>query len=305
MSLVQEQRSVARHPARRLVIPIEDISSSREDVYIGDRLRKSTATSVVLLDADTLACCHFNGCRMFLIRFDLERGSHTILDTIDTTFKGERCETDLMGGDGAGRLVTSNFFQQTCSLYRRDGDRLQFVKDLGYSTGDRVHGVKFYAPDVVAVTGRYDAGGVHFFDCNTLERRFFLKARGLSVQDACFPRATRAIIVSVHGSPQLYRPREIYSSVVHIVDFDMSKAASRVVRKRIFPAAHFDAIAFCDGRVFITDQYNNLVLVLDSETLEQSAALEGYDFAHGLDVNFNMVAASNYGNNTIEIRSLS
>ena len=289
--------------APRLVIPIEELPSSREDVYIGERVRKSTATSVVLLDATTLACCHFNGCRMFLIRFDLERGTHTLLDAIDTVFNGQRCETDLMSGDGAGRLVTTNFFQLTCSLYQRVGDRLQFVRDLAYRAGNRVHGIKFYDPDMVAVTSRYGAGGVHFVDLNTMQRRFFLGAPGLSVQDVCFPNPSRAITVLVDGSPQ-FTPRRIYSSVVHAIDFSIKARTGKVVRERIFKAAHFDNVVLYQDRLFITDQYNNVVVVLDPETLEQVDALDGYDFPHGLDANFGMVAVSNYGTNTVEIRSL-
>lgn len=107
--------------AKKLVIPMENLASPRKDVYIGERVRQSTTTSVIFLDANTIACCHFNGCRMFLIRFDLGRGTFKVIDSIDTVFGGEKVETDLMGGDGTGNLVTTNFFQNTCSLYRREG----------------------------------------------------------------------------------------------------------------------------------------------------------------------------------------
>jgi hypothetical protein len=290
--------------SRRIVIPIEDLHSAHEDVYIGERLRKSTATSVVLLDANTLACCHFNGCRMFLIRFDLERGTYTLLDSIDTVYKGTRCETDLMTGDGTGGLVTTNFFQLTCSLYQRSGDSIKFVRDIAYNAGDRVHGVKFYGPNIIAVTSRYGAGGVHFFDSNTLERRFFIAARGISVQDVCFPNPSRAIMISTLGSPQLFTPRPIYSSVIHVVDFDFKGRKGAVVKQKTFEAAHFDNIVLHGNRVFITDQYNNVVLALDSETLESVDAFDGYDFPHGLDINFGLLAVTNYGANTVEIRPL-
>lgn len=54
----------------------------------------------------------------------------------------------------------------------------------------------------------------------------------------------------------------------------------------------------------MTDQFNNAVLVCDETDLDVMEKYEGFDFPHGIDVAGNMLAVSNYGSNTIEIRTM-
>jgi len=286
-----------------LVIPLPRLQSKLPPVYVGDRVRESTATSVVLLDGQTLACCHFNGCRIFLVRFDLTLGSYEIVASADTTFAGVPTETDLMAGNGNGGLVASNFFPKACSLYQVDGHEVRLVKDIPYSTADFVHGVKFYRADVVALTSRYTSGGVHFLDTRTGRCVYRLGVPKLSVQDVCFLSDTRMIIVSTRGSPALVS-KQIYGSVFHVVDFDVVRGKASKVGQFEFGAAHFDNIVMYRNVLYVTDQYNNRVVELDPENLKPLGHHSGYAFPHGLDVNFDILAVTNYGTNTVELRPL-
>jgi hypothetical protein len=287
---------------QRLHIKLSEISSERVPVYIGARVRDSTMTSVTLLDANTLACCHYNGKRMFLLRFDLDAGSCRILDQTATTFGGLACETDLMAGDGRGHLVTSNFYQYTSTLYRRDGDRLKRVRDLAYNAGHWVHGIKFYRHDTVAITSRAHRAGVHFFDLESGQLRYLLPTPGLHAQDICFLSETRLVLVADHGAPGL-KPQAIYSSEIQIVDFDIATRRCRTVLRKVLPNSHLDSIVAHQGLLYITDQYNGAVRVIDAQDLEPVALLEGYNFPHGLDLRGNLLAVTNYGDNSIDLRS--
>lgn len=289
--------------AKKLIIPLAEIESSRELVYVGDHVRASTATSVVLLDANTLACAHFNGCKMFLVRFDVNNGTYEFLDSCDTTFNGQKSETDLMATDGHGNLAASNFFHRACTLYRYENNQIHYVADLPCSIRNFVHGVKYYNENILAVTARGQSGGVHFIDRNTHKHVFRVAAPGLSVQDVCFLSDNRLVMISGHGSPKLHSA-EIYSSVLHVIDFNISEVKLSIIAKMDFAATHLDNIVCYAGRLYFTDQYNNKVICLDADTLAPLNDIVDYDFPHGIDVNYGIIAVTNYGSNTIEIRSL-
>lgn len=294
--------SLARQ-SQRLIIPLERIQSTNAPVYVGDHVRDSTATSAVILNDNTLACCHFDGRRIFLIRFDIERRTYSLLHSLDTTYGGRPCETDLMAGDGAGNLVTTNFFLNTCSIYRFENDRIRFIRDLGYDAGNRVHGVKFFSPDIIAVTSRGRSGGVHFFDVGSSAPVFVLSTPGQGAQDLCFLSSNRLVMISTLGHPALHA-RQIYSSVIQLIEFSIYSDKASLLRRRELRSTHLDSIVMYQDRLYVTDQYNNKVIVIDPVTLDEVDTYQGYDFCHGIDVNFGVLAVSNYGDNTIVLQSI-
>ncbi len=288
---------------KKLVIPISEMESYAEMVYVGDRPRPSSTTSVYLLDPNTLVCCHFDGCKILLVRFDLDRGSCRFLQCSDTTFNQERVQTDLLAGDGNGNLAVSNGHKQTCTLYRYENEQIKFVRDLGPKLGDFAHGIKFYTPDIVAVTSRGDCGGTYFIDCKTGKIVYKLPAPGISVQDVCFLSGNRAAILYAMGSPS-YDSGEIYSSLLKIIDFKFGGGNAQVLKEKTFKDAHIDCITSHENRLYFTDQYNNKVIVCDAENLDVLDEIGGYDFPHGIDVNYDILAVTNYGSNTVELRTL-
>jgi len=286
-----------------MVIALEGFSSKNPPVFIGERARRSTATSVVLLDPTTLACCQFDGCRMSLVKFDLGAGTSSVVGSIDTIFGGKRCETDLMTWDGRGNLMTTNFYQQTCSLYRYEEGQIRFVRDLAYQAGDRVHGIKFADSKTAAVTSRGKAAGVHFFDLESLRRVFLVPSRGESGQDLCFTEEGRLALITTLGHPSLFAV-PIYSSRIYLIEYDVASGRFAVTARREFKTSHFDNMVCYAGRLYVTDQYNERVVTLDARSLEPTGDLWGYTFPHGLDANFGIIAVTNYGNNTLSLKKL-
>ena len=291
------------HSSISLSIPLENLASTRADVFVGDKKRSSTATSVRLLDENTLACCHFNGCKMYLIRFNLNAQSYEVLDSIETTFQGLKCETDLMGSDDNGNIIVSNFFEHSCLLYRRDGDKLSFVKDLDYSAGNFVHGAKLWGTDTACVTTRGETGGIHFFDIETCKRKFIIPTPGLGVQDLCILPDKKIVMIANTGHPSL-EASNTYSAMAMILEKGTDKGKINIIAKATFEKSHFDNVVFYKGKLFITDQYNNCVVVLQASNLSKFGSYGNFDFPHGVDANYNVLATTNYGKNTVEIRSL-
>lgn len=86
-----------------------------------------------------------------------------------------------------------------------------------------------------------------------------------------------------------------------MIEFDINQKTHKCLREILYPKCHFDCIVAHDDRLYVTDQFNNLVKIYDSSDLMQIGELSGFDFPHGLDINHGMMAVTNYGSNTIDI----
>ena len=284
-----------------LKIPLGDLNK-KVNVYIGDKYRESSATSVSFLSDKSLVCCVFIDCTMYSIEFDFEDKTYEIIKKIPTTFNGEVTQTDLMSSLEDGTLAVSNFFDHSASIYKHNkGGEIYHLHDVPYVMGDRVHGVKFYDENTLALTCRNDSGAIVFVDIESGKEVFHINMKGFSVQDICFISDNHFVIISTLGSPKL-NPFEMYDSVLH--EMKLVDKEIKIIKKTVFQKAHLDNIVKYDSKFYITDQFNNKVLVLDMNTLSLIDEITGYDFPHGLDVKFGLIAVTNYGSNTIDIRKL-
>jgi hypothetical protein len=272
-------------------------------VFIGDRGRLSTATSVALLDKNTIACAHFSGKKLYVYRFDIKKQSYEIISSIDTSYNGESCKTDLMTSNVHGKIVTTNFFNHTCTMYQYDGKNVKHIRDLNYSAGEVVHGVKFYKNDILAVTSRRHSAGIHFFHVDDVNYNFIIQTPGKSVQDICFISDHRLVMISTTDSPKL-KSNAMWSSVIDVIDFDLECCAATLVHSKEFSNVHLDNIVLYESNLYITDQYGDSVIVYDSSSFELIGRHTGFSFPHGIDVKHGMMAVTNYGRNSVEIRTI-
>ena len=81
-----------------VIIKLEEMNSN--PVFIGKKSRMSSATSVVFLDENTIACAHFSAEKIYIYRFDLDKNIYEKISELDTTYNGIKCKTDLMTHDG-------------------------------------------------------------------------------------------------------------------------------------------------------------------------------------------------------------
>jgi 6-phosphogluconolactonase (cycloisomerase 2 family) len=289
--------------SKTLTIPIDDIKTPKPTVYIGNKGRHSTATSVALMKPDVLVVCHFDGCRMFALHFDIESGAYRKISELPTTFSGKPCETDLMAANEDGLIATSNFYLNTCSRYQFDQDGISFLRDLPYDATDRVHGIKFYKKNVIALTTRGKVAGVHFFDTENCTPTYQIRIPNQSVQDVCFVKDGLAVILSTHGHPNL-RPFKIYNSSLYLVRFHYGNPSLSVLAEKTLKDSHLACVSLHGNYLFVTDQFNNAVRVFEAQDLNEITQIKGYDFPHGCDTKFNILAVTNYGNNTVTLSKI-
>lgn len=293
-----------RSPDGPFFIDLPDLTGrGLRPVYLERSSRYAAATSVKLLDPETLVCASFLEKTLYLVRFDARRRTHRILCGIPTTWRGVPVETDLADADPTGTdVVLSNFHHGSFTHYRREGDRLVHVRDLDTGVRAKVHGVRFLGRNVFAGTLGSAPTGVCFFDLDhglpILRLDLPLKA-----QDAAFLSDREMLVMAVHGAPRRERQKP-YASSIFRIRFDLAARKAEVGDSRRWEDTHFDACVLHAGRLYLTDQRNDCVRILDPATLADVDRIGGYDFPHGLDVAFGLIAVSNYGSNALDIRPL-
>jgi hypothetical protein len=288
-----------------LQIPLEDLQEPQwQALYVGDRPRYATAGSVRFVDARTLVCCSLLARKIYLIRFDLRGRSFEVLDRADTTYAGIATETDLCDVDGRGHVVTSNCEGAAMSLYRLVGDKICFTRDLPTDLpGNFCHGVRFCGPDVVVATALRDPRGAHFFDLKTMRRLLYIKTDRLP-KDICFLPGGRAILITTEGAPLPEKSRARRVSENLLVKFDLVRGTWDLVARQTYDAGQLDSAVVRDDRLFAVDSHGGRILIIDTRTLQQVGQIGGFDFPHGVDVNYGMMAIACYGTNSIHVRPL-
>ena len=126
----------------------------------------------------------------------------------------------------------------------------------------------------------------------------------LKTQDVDFLSEREMIVLAVHGAPRRGK-QEPYGSDLCRITFDPATGRSEPGPRRTFEDTHFDACVLHAGRIFLTDQRNDCVRLFDPVTLESIGEIGGYDFPHGIDIDFGLLAVTNYGANTIALRPIS
>lgn len=287
-----------------LQIKLDDMNPyGHQALFIGGLSRLATATSVKILDRDTIACCHFIGRKIYLIRIGRDLSGWQVLDCTDTVFNGKPEVTDLCDADADGNIIVSHFHRHECSQYQRVGERILFVRDLPFNVGDFVHGVKFYRPDVIAITVvRGPFTGVNFYSLRSMERLLHVPMP-VKTQDVAFLSDRSMVVITAAGAPKR-QAQALYPTGIHRVNFSLEEQAHEIVAGASFEGCHFDSVVHHEGRLYVTDQGNDCVRILDPVDLGQIGEIRGYDFPHGLDIRHGMIAVTNYGNNTVDIRRL-
>ncbi|MDZ7736246.1 MAG: hypothetical protein U5P41_09205 [Gammaproteobacteria bacterium] len=71
-------------------------------------------------------------------------------------------------------------------------------------------------------------------------------------------------------------------------------------------SGHIDNLAYRDGVFYATDQYYSKVINyrIERDRIKQVGEMIGYDFPHGLDIRDDLLAVSNYGDNSVVINRL-
>ncbi len=292
-------------------LPSHNNSQHPNPFYVGNRARFAYCSGVQFVGSDRLVTVSTLGQRMYLIRFDANRGTSTIVAQIPTTDGDRDVSADLIDCDGNDRLLTSNCEHSSVSLYKIVGDRIEFTRSI--STGDPdhgyCHGARFVPglPDTVCATITTGRPRVDFLSVSTgCVLRTFPDA-GWCPKDVAFLGSGRMVVVSSSENVGQV-PSATPASKLAIVDLLDPEQNFKIIDSVVLPNVTADGCHTHEGTLYLSDQGADSVLSFDiaGDRFRQLTTFEGYSFPHAVDVSMDgsLLAVANYGTNEIRIRSL-
>jgi hypothetical protein len=107
-------------------------------------------------------------------------------------------------------------------------------------------------------------------------------------------------VLVTDGSPDRH-VQELYSSSALLVDFDLRAGSYEIVRRATYRGGQIDAGVVRAGCLHAVDSYRGTIIESDAGTLETIRETGGYNFPHGIDIGYGMMAVTSYGDNSIDI----
>jgi hypothetical protein len=220
---------------------------------------------------------------------------------MDTVYSGSIVQTDLCDTDGHGNIITSNCEGGNMSLYRIVGYKIHYERDLFTALhGDYCHGARFCGPNVVVATALRDPRGVHFYDAQSMKKLLYVSTKRLP-KDVCFLPDTRAVLITTDGAPLPKESGVRGASELQLIKYDLAQGTSTVVDQQMCAARQLDAVSLYEDRLYVSDSHGDCILVINTGTLRQVNQIDGYDFPHGVDARYGILAVTCYGTNSIHV----
>jgi hypothetical protein len=281
---------------------------------VRDKTRNSGLTSVCFVDDDTLLCADFNDKRLYLA--SIAGGRLDILQTHPTLIAdGTPVQTDLMDYRD-GRIVVSNFYQGSISLYRLNGTTIAFERELNLNDYKGLHGVRFIpgAPDLVWLTYCGNRNKCHQIVDLMTDTVLHQIETDQQCQDVAFVGGhavvfarTDHIFVGTTKARLFSRKWWMFATAyVYRMPEDIRGEPPAFV-SRWKGKGHIDAVKAHDGRIYAANQYLDRVDVFTLSATGQLSldrTIDGLKMPHGLDVRGKRLAVTNYADQTLRVMAL-
>jgi hypothetical protein len=316
-------------------IPLESLNRSKYGyMYLVDRKRVATATSIKFLDKNHFIVCSLVGMKMYLYHFDYNNQTYELLDQIDTTYNNKCVVTDLCDYNSNNNLIAlTNFDEGTQTLYKvTDNKKLSHYKDVTNfypKTRQYCHGVKFITDNIICVTGNRihnlsfinlsnsdpnsdpnsDTNDTVIYNITYLSN---YNPKDLAVIDSnhIVVTYTTSKVKNLAAIDAKYHARIVYYY------YDLLNKSHNPLDYYDIIDCHSDCIQYTNtnGIIIMNDQLTDSVhiLTIKDHKLVYLKKLQGFNMPHGLsilsdtDTDTNQIlAVTNYGNNTVKMVSLS
>lgn len=287
-------------------IRIEQSNRANHSVlFVANRERLATATGVIFIDTSRMIAMHLVGQSMHLLEYDSNDFSSKQIDCIDTVFNGEPTISDLLDFDGSETVLASNFRACSGTLYKVNGNKLVHFRDLPLPEGSgRCHGARFYDQRTACLTT--DANKLFFIDVSSAEvvteidTPFYIK-------DLCFVDDQIVVAAFALGAPN-HQEASSYASGLLYLSLNVARSELIVIDTIFLRPCAFDAICIDKntGRLYVTDQFGDRLIVAEvrDKKLAIVGEIGGFNFPHGIGIDGNTMAVTNYGDSTVSILNI-
>lgn len=283
-------------------------------VTIRDRPRVSGLTSVRWISNDRMVCCDFNERAIYLV--DRQENGFKFVDVKPTvSANGQSVCTDLCDYHD-DRIIVSNFFQGTTSLYRIVDDSIVFEKELILNKFKGIHGVRFIPNYSNLVWLSYCGRGnkcLQIVDIDA-EKVLWTINTNEQAQDVAFvgsyalmaartAHITEGIVSERSAAPL----KEMYVTTYLYKLPDDLRQSPPILINSWRGEGHLDAMKEFGSFILAANQYLNRVDIFSvaEEKVKLVNSIPGFNMPHGLDINKkNELAVTNYGDQTLRIIQL-
>lgn len=276
----------------KIEMPRKELTIAPE-VTVGNRKRFSTATAVAFITDTLFVSAAFNSRKLYLVEITAE--GHNVLQEVKT-----KHSPDLMKYKD-GVILTSDYPHGEpnghASIYDFIDGKIVFRKEIAV-INTKVHGCEIVDKDTIIVTSNSDHNrGIMFLNIanGTLKQNF----NNLQhyPKDVCIIGDV-LFTVCAASLPQIGQTTVIKESIVYAFD----KNTFEKIDEATFHG-QTDSIVVNGEDGFITVQGDDTVVhfkFVDNK-LHIEKRISGFNFPHGIDYKNNMIAITNYGDNTIRI----
>lgn len=282
---------------------------------VKDRVRSSGLTSVRFIAGDLFVAADFAAKKCYLVRVDGR--NMTILDSHDTVIAdGTPVETDLIDYLD-GQFIVSNFYQGTLSRFAIDGGKIRFLAEITTGGPPNMHGLRFVPgyPQIAWLTFCNNKHPCHtIMNLETGETLHHFDT-DQQCQDIAFVNGHAVVFARTdHISkgekiPSFGSRKNIMFATAYVYRLPENLVKEPpVMVSRWKGEGHLDASKeAADGRIYCANQYLDRVDIFSlSKTGELSleGVIDGFSLPHGLDVYGDLLAITNYGDQTLRVLKL-
>lgn len=311
-------------------IPIKTETTDLK-LWYGDKQRYSSMTGVALITPELLVCSNYCMHSMYLVRFNLDENTYELIDSLPTSGSNNLTgPTDILcartSPNGSVLLLTSDFQHCSVSFYDLNAEhtKLNYLFSVDNKHLGHCHGVSYYPGDedivVFTTTGtRNPQCGVYAFRLSGLIKTppiaspfFQVREDGWLGKDCTFASPELLIALYCNSAPN-HTEKRYYDCkvIVYRVNSNLTDNKADKLCEVITERHHGDSCVYADGKVFVTVEgvdRGGWVMVYNLDQISGALTLDhevpGYSFPHGVDIRFGLMAVTEYGTSTVDIRKI-
>lgn len=296
--------------------PITEIYTEMPELWYGNKPRFSTMTSVVFINQNLMVCSSYYSKCIYLVNFDIDKKIYTILDSIPTNGPTDLIDyrqfPNQKDGSIQHQLIVSNFTDCSTSIYEiiNDCTKLSHInrlinKELGFH-----HGISFYQwdPNIIFIgtSGTTNPNcGVYAIRITDGYPIFAIKEPGWLCKDVCFMDNNNMFVIYCNNAPSPIKQRQYSTKIVWYSLISIQENTYKKISETMLYRHHADSCKYHNKKIYITvegvDTPGRVIIysIMDDDTLgkkyiKEYGSIKGYQFPHGLDINYGLIAVSEY-----------
>jgi hypothetical protein len=287
---------------------IEPPNDFCQTLYFGQRTRFPSATDVDFVSETRIVAAHRYGCKLYVIDFNMDEKSFSIVHTHMLTHNGSKMQTEMI--KVVGNKVYVICYSDLIFEFElvSDGTLVKQRSKVLNDTKTPYHGIEFFESHLYLTPSNKSHGDDRIVKLNPVTfKHEHLKSLGskFRYKDIGFlENRFRVIPANYKNSVGMTTPGSSFNGIVYVYNERFERTDARYIE-----LAHFDAITTRGNEFFVTvsDRQGGAILhgtVGDSGTIDTLRRIPVEDFPHGINIFGSLIAYTSYETSALYIHKL-